>query len=194
MLAKKRAIYCRFDEDSPYTFCEELRLLLKGLWGGVRVNKIAALLAIGLALAPAWAGQEPDAPINPEMQRQEIVNLENETARAILLNNATFFRRVYSDDFIGTLSHGQPVSKAQFIDVVQTPGLRFESFIASDIRVRFFRDVAVATCLWSSRTNLNGQRVGGQMRVTHVYVNGPRGWQAISSQATPLPPDMHLPL
>jgi hypothetical protein len=158
------------------------------------VNKLAALLAIGLALAPAWAGQEPEAPPNPEMQRQEIVNLEHETARAIQLNNGTFFRRVYSDDFIGTLSHGQPVNKAQFIDVVQTSGMKFESFVASDIRVRFFQDVAVATCLWSMRTNLNGQKVGGQLRVTHVYVNGPRGWRAISSQATPLPPDTHLPL
>jgi hypothetical protein len=158
------------------------------------MNKIAVLLTIGLALAPAWPGQEPEAPPNPEMQRQEIVNLENETARAIQLNNGTFFRRVYSDDFIGTLSHGQSVNKAQFIDVVQAAGMKYESFISSDIKVRFFRDVAVATCLWSLRTNLNGQKVGGQLRVTHVYVNGPRGWQAVASQATPLPPDVHLPL
>jgi hypothetical protein len=158
------------------------------------MNKIAALLTIGLALAPAWPGQEPEAPPNPEMQRQEIVNLENETARAIQLNNGTFFRRVYSDDFIGTLSHGQPVNKAQLIDVVQQPGIKYESFISSDIKVRFFRDVAVATCLWSSRTVLNGQRVGSQLRVVHVYVNGPRGWQTVASQATPLPPDVHLPL
>jgi hypothetical protein len=158
------------------------------------MNRIATLLTIGLALAPAWPGQEPEAPPNPEMQRQEIVNLENETARAIQLSNGTFFRRVYSEDFIGTLSHGQPVNKAQLIDVVQQPGIKYESFISSDIRVRFFRDVAIATCLWSSRTILNGQRVGGQLRVVHVYVNGPRGWQAVASQATPLPPDVHLPL
>ncbi len=158
------------------------------------MNRIATLLTIGLALAPAWPGQEPEAPPNPEMQRQEIVNLENETARAIQLSNGTFFRRVYSEDFIGTLSHGQPVNKAQLIDVVQQPGMKYESFVSSDIRVRFFRDVAIATCLWSSRTILNGQRVGGQLRVVHVYVNGPRGWQAVASQATPLPPDVHLPL
>ncbi len=158
------------------------------------MNRIATLLTIGLALAPAWPGQEPEAPPNPEMQRQEIVNLENETARAIQLSNGTFFRRVYSEDFIGTLSHGQPVNKAQLIDVVQQPGIKYESFISSDIRVRFFRDVAIATCLWSSRTILNGQRLGGQLRVVHVYVNGPRGWQAVASQATPLPPDVHLPL
>jgi len=158
------------------------------------MNKIAVLLIAGLALAPAWPGQEPDAPPNPEMQRQEIVNLENETAHAIQQSNGTFFRRVYSEDFIGTLSHGQSVNKAQFIDAVQTPGLKYDSFIATDTRVRFFQDVAVASSLWSLRTSVNGQRVGGQFRVTHVYVSGPRGWQAVASQATPLPPDVHLPL
>jgi hypothetical protein len=158
------------------------------------MNKIAVLLTIGLAFAPAWPGQEPEAPPNPEMQREEIVNLEKETAHAIQQGSGTFFRRVYSEDFIGILSHGQAVNKAQLIEVVQTPGMKYESFIASDIKVRFFRDVAVASSLWSSRTNLNGQRVGGQLRVTHVYVNGPRGWQAVSSEATPLPPDVHLPL
>jgi hypothetical protein len=158
------------------------------------MNKIAVLLIAGLALAPAWAGQEPDAAPNPEMQRQEIVNLENETAHAIQQNNGTFFRRVYSEDFIGTLSHGQSVNKAQFIDAVQTPGMKYDSFIATDTRVRFFQDVAVANSLWSLRTSVNGQRVGGQFRVTHVYVSGPRGWQAVASQATPLPPDVHLPL
>jgi Domain of unknown function (DUF4440) len=158
------------------------------------MKKIAVLLIAGLALVPAWPGQEPDAPLNPELQRQEIVNLENETVRAIQQNNGTFFRRVYSEDFIGTLSHGQSVNKAQFIDAIQTSGTKYDSFIASDIRVRFFRDVAVANSLWSLRTNLNGQKIGGQLRVTHVYVSSPRGWQAVASEATPLPPDVHLPL
>jgi len=158
------------------------------------MNKIAALLAIGFVLAPVWAGQEPEAPLNPEMQWQEIVNLENETAHAIQQSNGTFFRRLYSEDFIGTLSHGQAVNKAQMIDVVETPGIKYESFIASDIRVRFFRDAAIATSLWSAQTILNGQPVGGQLRVVHFYVNGPRGWQAVASQTTPLPPDVNLPL
>jgi len=159
------------------------------------MKKIVMLLVAALALAPARAGQDPDAPPpNPEMERQEIVNLENETAHAILQSSGTFFRRVYSEDFHGTLSHGELVNKAQLIGVVETSGIKYDSFIASDIKVRFFRDVAVADSLWSLRTVQNGQHVGGQLRVTHVYVNGPRGWQAVSSSATPLPPDVHLPL
>src|SRR5260370_8384592 len=85
------------------------------------------------------------------MQRQEIGNLEKETVRDIQQNSGTFFRRVYSEDFIGTLSHGQAVNKTQLIDAVQTPGMKYETFIATDIKVRFFQDVAISTSLWSSR-------------------------------------------
>ena len=60
--------------------------------------KLAALLLVGLALNFGWQEQD-EPPPNPEMQRQEIINLENEAARAIQTNTGTFFRRVYSDDF-----------------------------------------------------------------------------------------------
>jgi hypothetical protein len=156
------------------------------------MNKIAALLVLGLALNRAW--QNDEQPPNPEMQRQEIVNLENEAARAIQLNNATFFRRVYSDDFAGTLSHGQPVSKAGFIAAVQAPEVKYNSFNSSDISVRIYQETAVATSLWSARGTFRGQPFDSGMRVIHVYVNGPRGWHVVAGQATILPPGAPLPL
>ena len=133
-------------------------------------------------------------PPNPEMRRQEVVNLEREAARAILLNNGTFFRRVYSDDFAGTLSHGQMVDKGHLINEVQNSGAKYESFNASDIQVRFFQETAVATCLWTSRAIFNGQQIETQMRVMHIYINGPRGWHVVAGQNTPMPPYTPHPL
>jgi hypothetical protein len=155
------------------------------------------MLPVILVLALGSAGQEPGGeplPPNPEMQRQEIINLENEAARAIQTNSGTFFRRVYSDDFIGTLSHGQPVNKALFIEAVQTPDVKYESFNASDISVRLYQETAVATCLWSWRGTFRGQRISSQLRAIHVYVNGPRGWHVVAGQTTILPPDVQQPL
>jgi hypothetical protein len=157
------------------------------------MNKCAALLTIGLVLAPVCQPQE-DQPLNPEMQRQEIINLESEAARAIQQSNGTFFRRVYSDDFSGTLSHGQPVNKALWIDAVQSALIKYDTFIASDIKVRIYQDTAVATCMWSSRAVYRGQRISSQMRVVHVYVNSPRGWHVVGGQATLLPPNVEQPL
>jgi hypothetical protein len=109
-------------------------------------------------------------------------------------NNGTFFRRVYSEDFSGTLSHGEMVDKNNLIDVVQKSGARYESFNASDIQVRFFQETAVATCLWTSRAIFKGQQIETQMRVMHVYINGPRGWHVVAGQNTPLPPYTANPL
>jgi len=154
------------------------------------MKKIAVFVAFLLVLLPSsFAQDQDDQPPNPEMQRQEIVNLENETARAIQLSNGTFFRRVYSEDFVGTLSHGQIVNKAKFIDAVQSPSIRYQTVVATDIRVRLYQETAVATCVWSLRGTLDGRSISGQMRVLHVYVNGQRGWQVVASEATLLPPD-----
>jgi hypothetical protein len=106
------------------------------------------------------------------------------------LANGTFFQRVYSDDFEGTLSHGQRINRDQWIATIQSPQVKRESFIATDIQVRVFQETAVATCLWSSRSIVNGQRLGSQFRVMHVYVNSPRGWHVIFGQTTNLPPDV----
>jgi hypothetical protein len=172
------------------------------------MTKIAwiAALAIGLALAPSLQGQDDarqaciqrcvSQPMfrDPEMQRQELVSLEKEAARAIQLNNGTYFQRVYSDDFAGTLSHGQLVSKTQWIEVIESPAAKYESFNASEIKVRIFQETAVATCLWSSRSIIKGQHISSQIRAVHVYVDTLRGWQVVSAQTTNLPPDVQQPL
>jgi len=132
--------------------------------------------------------------VDPELQRQEIVSLEREAARAIQSNSGTFFRRVYSEDFTGTLSHGQAVNKQQWLALIESPALKFESFHATDIKVRIFQETAIATCLWSARSLVKGQYVGSQFRTTHVYLNTPLGWRVVSGQTTNLPPDLQQAL
>ena len=166
------------------------------------MSRIFGLLGLALLLSwaalsgGAWAQQPPEdeAPANPEMQRQEIINIEGEIARAILLNNATFFRRVYADDFAGTLSHGQSVNRNTLIEVVQSSDVKYDVSISSDVKVRIYQDMAVATCLWTTRGTFRGERFNSQMRITHVFVNTPRGWHVIASQNTALPPDSYQPL
>lgn len=172
------------------------------------MKKIGGLLALLAGLVLVSAGQVRQETyrqacmqrcattefVDPELQRQEIISLERESARAIQLNNGTFFRRIYSDDFAGTLSHGQMVNKAQWIALVESPGIQYISFHSSDIKVQLYEGMAVATCLWSWRSIVKDQRVGHQMRAIHVYHNGVGGWHVVSGQITSLPPDIQQPL
>ncbi len=163
--------------------------------------KIAALITMWLALFPAWNPQNEEvqdcyrrcrvSPQNdPELQRQEIVNLEREAARAIQQSDGTYFRRVYSEEFTGTLSRGEPVNKTGFINAVQSSAIKYEAFNVSDIKVRIYRVTAVATCRWSARILFKSHLVGSQMRAIHIYVNGGSGWRVIAGQESPLPPYM----
>jgi ketosteroid isomerase-like protein len=160
--------------------------------------KLIAFLAVYLLLSPAWSAQTKQQEVcmqrcmeeqeDPDLARQEIVNLELEAAHAIRLGDTAFFHRVYSDDFSGTLSHGELVNKAAFISAVQSNLFKYQAFSASDIKVHLYRETAVATCLWSSRAEFKGQPLNNQMRVMHIYVNSGSGWKVVAGQASALPP------
>jgi ketosteroid isomerase-like protein len=144
-------------------------------------------------LVPCSRAQNPTAAelreiaAENEVKREELANLETEMARALQWNTGAIFRRVYGEDFVGVLPSGQLVDKAGWISSVEHSGIRYSSFIATDVRIRIFQDTAVVTCLWSSRGTLDGHPFSRQLRVTHVYVYGQRGWQAVASQETLLP-------
>lgn len=161
-----------------------------------------AIMMAFLLLVPARCGpaQTPQRPMTPaelrelqeaakekEIKEEELTNLEKETARAIQWNTGTFFRRVYGEDFEGILPSGQVLNKIAWISSVESSNIKYSSFVASDIRVKMFEETAVVTCLWSARGTRDGKAIARQSRVTHVYVYGQRGWQAIASQETLLP-------
>jgi ketosteroid isomerase-like protein len=167
------------------------------------MKRTAFLLIIWLAVSPPMHPQdEQQACIevcirehpNADLQRQEVIALEKEAAHAVLLGDATFFRRVYSDDFSGVLSHGEIVDRTSFIAAVQAPQIKYESFTATDVKVRLYRDLAVATGTWSMRAVLKGQKVTSQMRVMHVYMYTSGGYRVVSGQTTILPPNLEQPL
>jgi hypothetical protein len=122
-----------------------------------------------------------------EVRQEELVNLEKETARALQSGNVALFRRIYGDDFVGILPSGQVLDRAGWIATIEDATVKYSLFVASDIKVRLFEETAVVTCLWSSHGTQNGHTFSRQFRVTHVYVWGQRGWQAIASQETLLP-------
>jgi ketosteroid isomerase-like protein len=159
------------------------------------MNKLLALIFFSstFLLAPSgWAQQMTPAELKElarenEAKQDELINLEQEMARAMQWNNGTLFRRVYGEDFVGILPSGQIKDKAGWISSVEHSDVKYTSFLASDIRVRMFQDTAVVTCLWSAHGIQEGHPFYKQLRVTHVYIYGQRGWQAVAGQETLLP-------
>lgn len=159
------------------------------------MKKLSTLVLAILAssLAPCiWAQNPSSAELRElakenDVKQEELVTLEKETVRALQLNDGALFRRLYGEDFAGILPSGQILDKAAWIATIENSNTKYSSFFATDVRVRLFEQTAVVTCLWTSRGIKNGHSSFQQLRVTHVYVYGQRGWQAIASQETLLP-------
>ena len=123
-----------------------------------------------------------------EMGLEEVVVLEKETAHAMGLNNASFFQRVYSDEYVGTAPSGEIMSRSSLVTSIQNSTIKYSSFIATDIHVRVFGPTAVVTCTWSTRGEQNGRNFARQYRVIHVYLNNEAGgWKVVAGQITMLP-------
>jgi hypothetical protein len=158
------------------------------------MRRLISLLAVIVLLPahPGWAQSREEMRLRAiaaenESRLAEVNNIEKETVRALQFNTGTFFRRVYSDDFQGILPSGQILSKEAWIAAIENSQVQYSSFVVSDIRVKMFETTAVVTCLWSSRGHRNGKDFAKQSRVTHVYVYGVGGWEAVASQETLLP-------
>jgi ketosteroid isomerase-like protein len=157
------------------------------------MRKLSTLVLIILAslLVPCSHAQSQaelrEMAAEKEAKQDELVNIERDMARAIQANSGTIFRRIYGEDFVGVLPSGQILDKAGWIGAIESSGNQYSSFMATDIRVRMFEETAVVTCLWSAHGSKNGHTFSRQWRVTHVYIWGQRGWQAIASQETLLP-------
>jgi hypothetical protein len=145
--------------------------------------------AAALLFCAGMLRAQDEQPVNPEMQRQELVNLELENARAIKLRNPTFFKAAYSEDFHGVTRYGETVNKQGIIHELETMNMQFDSVVSSDPQVRMFRDAAFVLSLRSEVGRADGKKFYNQFRVLRVYVNTPRGWRIVSQLETKLATD-----
>lgn len=151
-------------------------------------------ICVCLTVLILWAGiafvqAQDEPPPNPEMIRQELINLEKENARAIKLHNSTFFKSAYSEDFAGVTRYGEVINKAAVIREIASMPQEFDSVVSSDAQVRMFRDTASVLSMRSEVGRLNGKKFYSQYRILRMYVNTPRGWKVVSQLETMLSGD-----
>jgi ketosteroid isomerase-like protein len=122
-----------------------------------------------------------------EMHRQELDLFANETVRAVQLRDPAFFRRIYSDDYLGTAPNGMVMDRAALIASIQNSPATYATLIATNVRIRVFQDTAVITSVWSARGTQDGHSFSRQSRVIQVFVYTQGGWRVVAGQETLLP-------
>jgi len=132
------------------------------------LNRGFGWLLVTLLFAPVLVYTQTQAPLTPQQKKEravaaeldvdaiELVALEKEMGHAKLLNNPSFFQRVYSDDFHGANATGEILDKSAVVARIQSSAIKYYTFVVSDIAVRVYGASAVVTCTWSARGEQNG--------------------------------------
>lgn len=124
-----------------------------------------------------------------DIDSQELINLEKETAHALLQNSSSFFSRVCSDDYVGVAANGEIRDKSALVSSIQYSPIKYSTFVVTNINIRIYGPSAVVTATWSTRGVQDGRTFARQYRVIHVYVNGGHegAWKVVAGQETMLP-------
>ena len=149
------------------------------------MGRILAVLAVMWIFTPLCAAQRKPLP-NEEMQHDEILTLESETVRAFRQHDPTLFRRIYSDDFVGTNPQGQLMDREKLLARVSSTEVTYDSLQALDIKIRIYGAMGVVTCQWVGKARTKTQRTNVQWRAIRVYVYGAGGFRVVAQQETPM--------
>ena len=93
--------------------------------------------------------------------------------------------RMLVDDWTVTHANGTTDTKARYLADLRSGARKFTGGVTeSDVTIRFYGDTAVAAGSSQSSVTLNGQRQGGSLHFTRVYVKRNGAWKMIVSHAT----------
>lgn len=122
-------------------------------------------------------------------QIELLAGLEQRRVLASLKRRIDELADVLHDDFVFIHSNGRVDSRADYLNLLASGDLAYETMESSDLSVKSASD-SLATVL--SRLELvalfQGRRVAVSALAFTVWVRGAVGWQALSIQSTPLPP------
>ena len=93
--------------------------------------------------------------------------------------------RILVDDWTVTHANGTTDSKKTYLADLASGARQFAGGVTErDITVRFFGDTAIVAGSSESTVTLNGQRQGGSLHFTRVFVRQHGAWKMAVTQAT----------
>lgn len=133
---------------------------------------------LSLLVAVAAAAQDPAAEIRAADARRmaAMVAVDVPALEALLAEELTY-----------THSSGQVETRAQFLESLTSGTLRYRSLAPSDVSVRAYGDVAVATGRVEVEATSQGNDLKLSLRFTEVWVRRDGAWKLTAWQSTRLP-------
>jgi ketosteroid isomerase-like protein len=124
--------------------------------------------------------------MNTSKAEEELLELENEFAGAIVRNDLDSLRRLVADEWIIINPDGGIVGRARFFEVIKSGALTHEMMESEDLRVCVYGDSAVVTGITRTKGKFMGQEFSTQDRVTDVFIKRDERWECVLTHLTRL--------
>jgi len=115
---------------------------------------------------------------------KELLQLEDEFARAVASNDADALDKLLADDWIIVEPDGGIIDKARFLEVIRSGALSHESMASTDSKIRVYGSTALVTGLTTSKGKFMGQDFTSCERATDIFVKQADRWQCVFTQLT----------
>jgi len=141
--------------------------------------KHTAVIAFALWFAPlVLSGQSGNA----DVQRQ-VIATDDRRIDALRRGDGEPLRQLYADDYTLVTPAGVIRSKVDQINELASRQLR-QKIEVTERTVRVYDDVAIVLSREKSDILLNGQQVGGDMRLTRTYKKFGDEWRVIATHGS----------
>jgi ketosteroid isomerase-like protein len=115
---------------------------------------------------------------------EELINVEEEFADAIMKNNPEKIGQFVTDDWIIINADGGIIERERFLEVIRSGALTHEMMKSDEMRIRVYEDSAVVSALTRSKGKFMGQEFTTHERSTDVFVRRAGQWRCVLTQLT----------
>ena len=125
-----------------------------------------------------------------ERTTAELEELAQGWAAAELRGDSATLDRMLAEDFVGIGPRGFLVTKEQWLARFGAGGLRYDTFVFDEARMRVYGEAAIVTGRQTQTGSFQTQDVQAQLRAMLVFVRQRGAWQLAGLQLSPIMPPL----
>jgi hypothetical protein len=119
---------------------------------------------------------------------QEVLKVDKLWAQALEKEDAAAIDKILAPEYTMVDSAGVTASRAEVLNQLRSGILKFDSFKASEQKVRIFQGGAVLTGKASTKGKFKDKDIGGDYRFIDVYEFKNGAWKAVYTQLSEIKP------
>jgi ketosteroid isomerase-like protein len=132
-------------------------------------------------------------PADTASVEKELIQLENEWAKAYVARDLKTLDRLEADDWACTLADGKVVTKAQEHVEVSSGDYSATEFVMSDLKVRVHGDTAVVTGRQKEMATQGGKDASAIFQITDTWIRRDGKWRCIATHLSKIAPAPVVP-